>query len=40
MEHYVRWPPVTLVLICRELADKWAFYDNAGEARRLLEQGP
>jgi predicted ABC-type ATPase len=24
----------------RELADIWAIYDNAGEAPRLLEEGP
>ena len=27
-------------LIYRELADMWAIYDNAGEAPRLLEEGP
>lgn len=27
-------------LIYRELADLWAIYDNAGEAPRLLEEGP
>lgn len=27
-------------LIYWELADVWAIYDNAGEAPRLLEEGP